>query len=134
MHTDPHSPHISFPTFLPIPFTPLPLVLHLGTPHQIKTMRGEGASLDRRNKEKENDKKIKISQGQKPPTHCGPEVLYLGFINKEDFFFSFEEYTNAFYRESVRSLLSLARRAETLRSIVRSPISTMSPPRMSGLT
>lgn len=39
-----------------------------------------------------------------------------------------------FYRESVRSLFILAMRAETLRSMVRSPISTTSPPTMSGLT
>ena len=39
-----------------------------------------------------------------------------------------------FYKVSVRSLFILAMRAETLRSIVRSPISTTRPPRMSGLT
>jgi len=39
-----------------------------------------------------------------------------------------------FYKVSVRSLFILAIREETLRSIVRSPISTMSPPWMSGLT
>jgi len=39
-----------------------------------------------------------------------------------------------FYKVSVRSLFIFAIRAETLRSIVRSPISTTSPPRISGLT
>lgn len=43
-------------------------------------------------------------------------------------------YTGTFYKESVRSLFILAMRLETLRSIVRSPISTTRPPTMSGLT
>jgi len=39
-----------------------------------------------------------------------------------------------FYKVSVRSLFIFAIRAETLRSIVRSPISTTSPPRISEFT
>ena len=39
-----------------------------------------------------------------------------------------------FYRTSVRSLFILAIFDETLRSMVRSPISTTTPPTMSGFT
>lgn len=44
------------------------------------------------------------------------------------------KHRDLFYKVSVRSLFIFASLAETLRSIVRSPISTMSPPRISLLT
>jgi len=59
-----------------------------------------------------------------PPFHSINILLSKGFISASNKYF---------YNASVKSLLSLDILAETLRSIVLSPISTTKPPRISGL-